>query len=190
MQHVFPYIKRVKIYIIHGLCYHVTHRYAVVNDVHMVIFVSMSQGTKDSFYAWFMHITTYIYACVYRLTRITWDSWLSSAWLTQARVHWADRDLADVLAGASPTNGSPGLPLPLPYIYIISISVSAILKHQFQRSFCIIFLFQINSRPSHLFISNQPSHRRPRATALAETQHTGLLTVPCRTGPLAHRAIW
>jgi hypothetical protein len=31
MQHVFPYIKPVKIYIMHGLCYHVTHRYVVVN---------------------------------------------------------------------------------------------------------------------------------------------------------------
>jgi hypothetical protein len=30
----------------------------------------------------------------------------------------ADHDLVDVLAGASPTNESPGLPLPLPYIYI------------------------------------------------------------------------
>jgi hypothetical protein len=114
MQHVFPYIKPVKIYIMHGLCYHVTHRYAVVNGVHMVIFVSVSRGTKDSFYVWFMHITTYIYACVYRLTRITRDSWLSSAWLTQARVHWADRDLA----GASPTNGSSGLSLLYIYIYI------------------------------------------------------------------------
>jgi hypothetical protein len=46
MQHVFPYIKPVKIYIMHGLCYHVTHRYAVVNDVHMVIFVSVSQVQK------------------------------------------------------------------------------------------------------------------------------------------------
>jgi hypothetical protein len=36
---------------LHGLRYHVTHRYAVVNGVHMVIFVSVSQGTKDSFYA-------------------------------------------------------------------------------------------------------------------------------------------
>jgi hypothetical protein len=121
MQHVFSYIKPVKIYIMHGLCYHVTHRYAVVNDVHMVIFVSVSRGTKNSFYAWFMQITTYIYACVYRLTRITQDSWLSSAWLTQARVHWADRDLAGVLARASPTNGSPGLPLPHPYIYILHL---------------------------------------------------------------------
>jgi hypothetical protein len=33
MQHVFPYIKPVKIYIMHGLCYHVTHRYAVVNGL-------------------------------------------------------------------------------------------------------------------------------------------------------------
>jgi hypothetical protein len=73
-----------------------------------------------------MHITTYIYACVYHLTRITWDSWLSSAWLTQARVHWADRDLAGVLAGASPTNGSPGLPLPLRYIYIYIYTSSVV----------------------------------------------------------------
>jgi hypothetical protein len=40
------------------------------------------------------------------------------AWLTQAGVHWAERDPIDLLAGASSTNGSPGLPLPLPYIYI------------------------------------------------------------------------
>ena len=69
MQHVFPYIKPVKIYIMHGLCYHVTHRYAVVNGVHMVIFVSVSQGTKYPFYAWFMHITTYIYVCVFVFSR-------------------------------------------------------------------------------------------------------------------------
>jgi hypothetical protein len=65
-----------------------------------------------------MHISTYIYVCVYRLSRLIQDSWLSYAWLTHARVQWADRDLVGVLAGASPTNGSPGLPLPLPYIYI------------------------------------------------------------------------
>jgi hypothetical protein len=34
--------------------------------------------------------------------------------LTQASGWWADR----VLAGASPTNGSSGLPLPRSYIYI------------------------------------------------------------------------
>jgi hypothetical protein len=65
-----------------------------------------------------MHISTYIYACVYRMSRFIQDSWLSYAWLTHARVQWVDRDLVGVLAGASPTNGSPGLPLPLPYIYI------------------------------------------------------------------------
>jgi hypothetical protein len=37
MQHVFPYIKPVKIYIMHGLCYHVTHRYAVVNGLFLRI---------------------------------------------------------------------------------------------------------------------------------------------------------
>jgi hypothetical protein len=65
-----------------------------------------------------MHISTYIYACVYRLSHLIRDSWLSYAWLTQARVQWADRDLVGGLAEASPTNESPGLPLPLPYIYI------------------------------------------------------------------------
>ena len=35
MQHIFPYIKPVKIYIMYGLCYHVTHRYAVVNGLFM-----------------------------------------------------------------------------------------------------------------------------------------------------------
>jgi hypothetical protein len=94
---------------LHGLRYHVTQRYAVVSGVHMVIFVPVIRGPKDSFYAWFMHISIYIYACVYCL---------SYAWLTHAGVQWADRDLVDVLAGASPTNGSLGLPLPLPYIYI------------------------------------------------------------------------
>jgi hypothetical protein len=68
-----------------------------------------------------MHITPYIYAFVYCLTRFIRDSWLSSAWLTQARIHWPDRVLAGVLAGASPTNGSPRLPLPLPYIYSLYI---------------------------------------------------------------------
>jgi hypothetical protein len=48
------------------------------------------------------------------MSRLIRDSWLSYAWLTQASGQWADHDLA----GASPTNGSPGLPLPLPYIYI------------------------------------------------------------------------
>jgi hypothetical protein len=49
------------------------------------------------------------------MSRLIQDSWLSYAWLTHACVQWADRDLVGVLAGASPTNGSPGLPL---YIYI------------------------------------------------------------------------
>jgi hypothetical protein len=48
------------------------------------------------------------------MSRLIRDSWLSYAWLTQASGQWADHDLA----GASPTNGSPGLPLPLPYIYM------------------------------------------------------------------------
>jgi hypothetical protein len=103
---------------LHGLRYHVTQRYAVVSGVHMVIFVPVIRGPKDSFYAWFMHISTYIYACIYCLSRLIQDSWLSYAWLTHAGVQWADRDLISVLAGASPTNGSPGLPLPLPYICI------------------------------------------------------------------------
>jgi hypothetical protein len=36
---------------LHGLRYHVTQRYAVVNDVHMVIFVPVIRDPKDSFYA-------------------------------------------------------------------------------------------------------------------------------------------
>jgi hypothetical protein len=36
---------------LHGLHYHVTQRYAVVNGVHMVIFVPVIHGIKDSFYA-------------------------------------------------------------------------------------------------------------------------------------------
>jgi hypothetical protein len=36
---------------LHGLRYHVTQRYAVVNGVHMVIFVPVIRGIKDSFYA-------------------------------------------------------------------------------------------------------------------------------------------
>jgi hypothetical protein len=50
------------------------------------------------------------------------DSWLSYAWLTHAPVQWANRDLVGILAGAFPTNGSPGalftVGQPLPYIYI------------------------------------------------------------------------
>jgi hypothetical protein len=65
-----------------------------------------------------MHIYTYIYVCVYRMSRLSGDTCLSYAWLTQAGVQVAERDTIGVLAGASPTNGSPGLPLPLPYIYI------------------------------------------------------------------------
>jgi hypothetical protein len=52
------------------------------------------------------------------MSRLSRDTWLSYAWLTQAGVQWAERDPISLLAGASPTNGSPGLPLPLPYIYI------------------------------------------------------------------------
>jgi hypothetical protein len=51
VEHVFPYLRPVEIYIMHGLYYHVTQRYAVVNGVHMVIFVPVIRGTKDSFYA-------------------------------------------------------------------------------------------------------------------------------------------
>jgi hypothetical protein len=36
---------------LHGLRYHVTQRYAVVSGAHMVIFVPVIRGTKDSFYA-------------------------------------------------------------------------------------------------------------------------------------------
>jgi hypothetical protein len=58
-----------------------------------------------------IYIYIYIYAFVYCLTLIVLDSWLLTAWL---RGCWVDR----VLAGASISRGSPGLPLPLPYIYI------------------------------------------------------------------------
>jgi hypothetical protein len=54
-----------------------------------------------------------IYICIRILpyALIVLDSWLLTAWL---RGCWVDR----VLAGASISRGSPGLPLPLPYIYI------------------------------------------------------------------------
>jgi hypothetical protein len=92
-----------------------TCHYAVVNDVHNVIFVPRDSSVKRFLYAWFTHLYPYIYAFVYCLTLIVLDSWLSTAWLTQARGCWADR----VLVGASISRGSPGLPLPLPYIYIL-----------------------------------------------------------------------
>jgi hypothetical protein len=91
-----------------------TCHYAVVNAVHSVIFVPRDSGIKRFLYAWFTHLYPYIYAFVYCLTLIVLDSWLSTAWLTQARGCWVDR----VLAGASISRGSPGLPLPLPYIYM------------------------------------------------------------------------
>jgi hypothetical protein len=52
------------------------------------------------------------------MSRLSRDTWLSYAWLTQAGVQWAERDPIGLLAGASPTNGSLELSLPLPYIYI------------------------------------------------------------------------
>jgi hypothetical protein len=36
---------------LHGLRYHVRQRYAVVNGVHMVIFVPVIRDIKDSIYA-------------------------------------------------------------------------------------------------------------------------------------------
>jgi hypothetical protein len=70
---------------------------------------------------YFMHglrIFIHIYICIrilpYCLTLIVLDSWLSTTWLMQACGCWVDR----VLARASISRGSPGLPLPLPYIYI------------------------------------------------------------------------
>jgi hypothetical protein len=36
---------------LHGLRYHVTQRYAVVNCEHMVIFVPVIRSIKDSIYA-------------------------------------------------------------------------------------------------------------------------------------------
>jgi hypothetical protein len=36
---------------LHGLRYHVTQSYTVVNDVHIVIFIPVIRGIKDSFYA-------------------------------------------------------------------------------------------------------------------------------------------
>jgi hypothetical protein len=88
--------------------------YAVVNAVHSVIFISHDSSVKRFLYALFTHLYPYIYVFVYCLTLIVLDSWLSTAWLTQSRGCWVDR----VLAGASISKGSPGLPLPLPYIYI------------------------------------------------------------------------
>jgi hypothetical protein len=35
-----------------------------------------------------MHISTYIYACIYHLSRLIRESWLSYAWLTHACVQW------------------------------------------------------------------------------------------------------
>jgi hypothetical protein len=52
------------------------------------------------------------------MSRLSRDTWLPYAWLAQAGVQWAEHDLIGVLAGASPTNGSLGLPLSLPYICI------------------------------------------------------------------------
>jgi hypothetical protein len=51
------------------------------------------------------------------LQRLSRDTLLSYAWLTQAGVQWAERDPIDLLVGALSTNGSLGLPLPLLYIY-------------------------------------------------------------------------
>jgi hypothetical protein len=115
---------------LHGLRYHVSQRYAVVTGKHMQIFVPVIRGIKDSIYAWVMHICTYIYACVYRMSRLSRDTWLSYAWLTQAGVQWAERDPIGLLAGASPTNGSPGLLLPLPYIYIYIVCIFGVIGFQ------------------------------------------------------------
>jgi hypothetical protein len=107
-------------------CTHMnTQRYAVVTGKHMEIFVPVIRGIKDSIYAWVMHISTYIYAFVYRMSRLSRDTWLSYAWLTQAGVH----DPIGVLAGASPTNGSLGLPLPLPYIYLFHDPILFMVSH-------------------------------------------------------------
>jgi hypothetical protein len=91
-----------------------TCHYAVVNAVHSVIFVPRDSGFKRFLYACFTHLYPYIYAFVYCVTLIVLESWLLTAWLTQACGCWVDR----ALAGASISRGSPGLPLPLPYIYI------------------------------------------------------------------------
>jgi hypothetical protein len=60
-----------------------------------------------------LRIFIHIYICIRILpyALIVLDSWLLTAWL---RGCWVDR----VLARASISRGSPGLPLPLPYIYI------------------------------------------------------------------------
>jgi hypothetical protein len=83
---------------------------------HSVIFIPRDSGVKRFLYAWFTHLYSYIYAFVYCHTLIVLDSWLLTAWL---RGCWVDR----VLAGASISRGSPGLPLPLPYIYIYTICI-------------------------------------------------------------------
>jgi hypothetical protein len=51
VEHIFPYLKPVEIKMLHGLSYHVTQRYAVVNSEHMVKFVPVIRGIKDSIYA-------------------------------------------------------------------------------------------------------------------------------------------
>jgi hypothetical protein len=91
-----------------------TCHYTVVNVVQSVIFAPRDSGFKRFLYAFFMHLYPYIYAFVYCVTLIVLESCLLTAWLTQARGCWVDH----VLAGASISRGSPGLPLPLPYIYI------------------------------------------------------------------------
>jgi hypothetical protein len=59
----------------------------------------------------------YIYLCV-RISPVTSHPGIVAIICMADACLRTDRDLVGVLAGASPTNRSPGLPLPLPYIYI------------------------------------------------------------------------
>jgi hypothetical protein len=65
---------------------------------------------KIPLYMVYASLSTYICIRILHYAIIVLDFWLLTAWL---RGCWVDR----VLAGASISRGSPGLPLPLPYIY-------------------------------------------------------------------------
>jgi hypothetical protein len=108
---------------LHGLRYHVSQRYAIVNR-HAHANIRSRDSWQKLFHLCMSYEHFHIpYVCVYRLQRLSRDTLLSYAWLTQAGVQWADRDPIGLLAGASSTNGSPGLPLSLPYIYNIYIYI-------------------------------------------------------------------
>jgi hypothetical protein len=128
-----------------------------------------------------MHIPTYIYACVYRLSRLSRDSWLSYAWLTRARVQWADRDLVGVLAGAFPTNGSLGLPLPLPYIYILPTLIKV--RVSYSNLVPKLGLVFSSLPPSH------PSRRAPSSWPPAAPPALYLVAGPIRRPDWIHASL-